>query len=61
MLPFFICSFFVKSHLLSPEKFSLDEFAQYFRRGNQATEGSLYENSDIDSLSALSYLCRSSR
>ena len=44
----------IDEEVLSPEKFPLDEFVQYFRLGDQAIEGGLYENDDIDSLSALS-------
>ncbi len=42
----------IDEEVLSPEKFPLDEFAQYFWQGDQAIEGGLYENDAIDNLSA---------
>ena len=51
----------IDEEILSPEKFPLDEFAQYFRRGDQITEGGKHENDNIGSMSALSNLRRSRR
>ena len=54
-------SYKTDEEVLSPEKFPLDEHAQYFRQGEQALQGGLYKNNDIDSLSALANLCWSRR
>lgn len=51
----------IDEEILSPERFPLDEIAHYFRQGDQAIKGELYENDAIDSLPALSNIRRGSR
>ena len=51
----------IDEEVLSPEKFPLDEFTQYFEQGDQAIKGKFYENDAIGSLPDFPDLRRSSR